>query len=267
MQGIHPKVSHMKSALFFILLLTIPACGYEQVNEGYRGIKTEWGKMVGEPLMPNLYFYNPISSAIFEMDVREQKIQGRTPVFTKDTQRVDVEYAVNYYPDPKYIGALYSQFGVDWAEKIIPQVVLSSMKDSIGQIIADDLVSNRESAQQKSEDELKDILAKRNIVATSLKFTNLDFDDAYERAVEAKVVAIQQAAEAKNRTVKIEEEAKQTVMSAEASAKAMRIKSEALKSNKGLADYEAVQRWDGKLPQIILGGGSIPMIDLKNFTK
>ena len=51
---------------------------------------------------------------------------------------------------------------------------------------------------------------------------NLDFDDAYEKAVEAKVVAIQRAAEAKNETVQIEEQAKQTVKTAQAEAEAGR---------------------------------------------
>ena len=41
----------------------------------------------------------------------------------------------------------------------------------------------------------------------------------------------------------------------------MEIKSQALARNKGLTEYEAVQKWDGKLPQYMLGN-SVPMINL-----
>ena len=42
----------------------------------------------------------------------------------------------------------------------------------------------------------------------------------------------------------------------------MRIKANALESNPKLVNYEAVQKWDGKMPQYMLGN-SVPFIDLK----
>ena len=41
----------------------------------------------------------------------------------------------------------------------------------------------------------------------------------------------------------------------------MEIKAAALAKNKGLTEYEAVQRWDGKLPQYMFGG-SVPMVNV-----
>jgi hypothetical protein len=41
----------------------------------------------------------------------------------------------------------------------------------------------------------------------------------------------------------------------------MLIRSEALSKNKGLVEYEAVQKWDGKLPQYMLGGAT-PFINI-----
>ena len=96
-----------------------------------------------------------------------------------------------------------------------------------------------------------------------LDLTNMDFDDGYEAAIEAKVVAVQNAEKAKNETVQIQEESKQKIIEAEAEAKAMQIKTEALSKNKGLVDYEAVQKWDGKLPEFI-GGGAMPFINVKS---
>ena|SRR3990167_5904968 len=113
--------------------------------------------------------------------------------------------------------------------------------------------------------ELKRWHDKRDVIVTRLDFLSLDFNDAYESAVESKVVAIQRAAEAKNKTIQIEEEAKQKIKTAEADAQAMRIKTAALSQSKSLVQYEAVQKWNGQLPKMMLGGQSIPMIDLRNM--
>lgn len=257
-----------KLVLFLGIVVAIVSsgCGMEQVDEGYRGIKTHWGRVEGEPLTPGFYFYNPISSDIMEMDVREHKLEGNTEAFTRDTQTVKVSFAVTYYPEPTKIGHLYSQFGRDWDTKVVSQAVLGSIKDTIGQYVADDLVSKREVAKKAAETELKESLSQRSVNVTRLDLTNLDFDDAYEKAVEEKVVAIQHAAAAKNKTVQIKEESEQKVLSAKADAEAMRIKSQALSQNKGLTQYEAIQKWDGKLPEIMLGN-STPIINLDSLRK
>ena len=252
----------------FVLLLVAPmltACGIEQVDEGYRGIKQNWGKVVGEPLEPGLYFYNPVSETIFEMKVREQKGTGSTQSFTKDTQNVSIQYAVTYFAEPKKIGELYKQFGRDWMGTLLSPAVLAIMKDQVGQYEADDLIAKREAVQLKVEETLRNEMDAHGIKVKNLFMTNLDFNDAYEAAVEAKVVAIQQALEAKNKTVRVKEEAKQQIETAKAVAESMRIRAKALTQNKALVEYEAVQRWDGKLPQYMIGGGATPFIDLRKM--
>lgn len=248
-----------------LLLILVFGFGLEQVDEGYRGIETRFGKVEDKSLPPGLYFYNPISTSIFEMSVKEEKLVVKTSCFTKDTQTVHIEATVTYFPDPSTIHKIYSQFGNQWTEKVIEPAVLGTIKDAVGQYIADDLISKRELVKAKAEDEVKQALLTRKVNVTRLDITNLDFNDEYEKAVEKKVVATQHAAEAKNKTVQVEEEAKQTVAKAKAEAESMRIRSQALSQNKSLVSYEAVQKWDGSLPKIILGNGSMPMLDLKGI--
>jgi regulator of protease activity HflC (stomatin/prohibitin superfamily) len=245
------------------LLVALSGCGFEVVDEGYRGIYKYNGAVQGEPLSPGLHFYNPLFAGITEFDVMERKQEGESMAFTADTQNVIIKYAVTYYPDQKAVNQIFSQFGWEWETKLVPNAVLGSIKDVIGQYTADTLVSKRERATRDAEAEIKKTLAERKIIVTRLDITNLDFDDAYEKAVEAKVTAVQNAIAEKNKTVQIQEQANQTVATAKADAEAMRIKSQALSQNKGLVQFEAVQKWDGVLPQIILGGQSMPILDLK----
>lgn len=250
-----------------LMLASLTACGIEVVDTGARGVKTRFGEVVGDPLPEGLYFYNTFTSRIIEYEVREDKWSDKTAIFTKDTQRVDIEFSVVYFPDPKRVHHLYRDVGrtKDLAEKIIKPVVLGSIKDAIGQVIADELVSKREIVTKEALREVQENLKSRHVIVTDLQFTNLDFDDAYEKAVEEKVVAIQKAQRAKNETVTIEEQAKQKVTTAQAEAEAMRIKSQALAQNKGLVEFEAVQKWDGKLPQYMFGSQTMPFIDLRGL--
>lgn len=247
----------------------LTACGFEVVDTGRRGIKVTLGEVVGEPLPEGIYFYNPFTTDIREYNIREDKWSHQTSIFTKDTQRVDVAFTVVYYPDPLKVGAIYKNIGPQdmLEEKIIKPVVLGSLKDAIGQVIADELVGKREIVTRAALAEVKENLANRSVIVSDLQFTDLDFDDQYEKAVEQKVVAIQEAAKAVNDTVRIKEEAKQTVIDAQAKAESMRIQSQALAQNKGLVEYEAVKKWNGVLPQYILGGGVTPFIDLGKLGK
>lgn len=259
----------MKKYFWVFLIPLLTGCGIEQVEEGYRGIETNWGKVVGEPLQPGLYFYNPISSSIFEMDVREQKIRETTESFTFDNQKAHVTYVLTFRPEPTVVGKLYSTAGLRWSEQLIPQVVLGALKDSIGKVRADDLVGKREEVTKIASAKIGEALSSRGVLVTRLDFVNLNFEAEYEKAVEAKVTAIQQAAAEKNRTVQIEEQAKQKVKTAEAEAQAMRIQTEALRQSAALVEYERVKKWKGDVPQVLFMGGSgaTPIIDTSGLLK
>jgi len=248
-----------------IFLTMTGLIGCEQVDTGSRGIETRFGEIQGEPLPEGLYFYNPFTTTISEISVREVKWEARTSCFTRDTQRVDIDFAITYYPDPAVIHKLFRQFGVDWPNTIVGPALLGAIKDVTGQYIADDLVAKRDEARTKAFEEVRKVLESRQVVATRLDFTNLDFDDAYEKAVEAKVVAIQKAAEARNKTVEIQEQANQQVIAAKAEAESMTIRSEALSKNKGLVEWEMVQalkKWNGEPPHILTLGQGAPLLNM-----
>lgn len=261
---IFQKGEFMKHVLFALGCLVLTSCGFNTVSTGHRGLYVRFGNVEGAPVTEGLYFYNPFTTSMKEIDVREKKLEGQTQPFTKDTQAVTVHYAVTFYPKQDAIGDIYKQFGPDWENLIIPQVVTSSIQNEIGQIIADDLSGRREAVSKAAEEKVRANLIARNIIITRLDIVNVDFNNEYEKAVEEKVVAIQDAMKAKNRTVQVQEQAKQTVETAKAQAEAMKIQTEALSKNKALIDYEIAKKWDGKLPEIMMGGGATPMID---FTK
>ena len=104
-------------------------------------------------------------------------------------------------------------------------------------------------------------MEEKYISVTDFQITAINYSDVFERAIESKVTAEQEALKAKNKTVQIEEEAKQKVIAAEAEAKSMAIRAQALSQNKSLVEYEAVQKWNGEMPQYMMGN-SVPFINL-----
>lgn len=253
MEGLRSKIILL--AILAVIGLSFVSHSIVVVDAGFTGVKKTLGKVESDPYPPGLYFVTPFVSSIIQMDNRVQKVEDQTAVYTKDVQQAQIKYALNYSLDPATSAKMYSEVGIYWAEKLIPQIVMSSMKNVIGQWAAMDLIANRLKAQQGIEDMIAADLKPRGITLNNFSMTNIDFQDQFEQAVEAKVVAVQSAEMAKNQTVQIEEQAKQRVISAKADAEAMQIKTEALTKNQSLIMYEAVQKWNGELPKIIGGEG------------
>lgn len=237
-------------AIMFLLILN----PIKIVSPGYAGVKVSLGSVYEKALEPGFYVYNPITTSIHEMNVQTNKYDGKTTTYTKDIQTATLEYTINYNLEPSAAPSVYQTVGVNWADTLIKQVIEGELKSTVGKWDAVDLIGNREKARFDIQEVITTELAKRHVIITNFQITNIDYNKEFEAAVEAKVTAVQRAAEAQNKTVQIQEEAKQTVIKATADANAMKIKSDALSQNKSLVAYEAVLRWDGKLPTIV--GGS-----------
>lgn len=241
-----------KAALVSVLALS--ACA--EVDTGMVGISKRFGD-VKEVLPPGLHFYNPMTTDIVEFEVRENRYQATTECFTKDTQKTNITLSVLYSIEQSKALEIYRAAGENWNAKLIGPTVEGRLKDVVGQYIADELIGKREHVKAAVEDNLKQRMADRGINVLSVEFTNIKFESEYEKAVEAKVNAVQKAAEAKNKTVEVEETARQSVISAKAEAESMRIRAEALAQNKGLAEYTSIEKWNGQLPDtLIIGGGA-----------
>lgn len=251
-----------KISLMFVLAAFLTGCGAEIVSPGHRGVKVTMGKVGDESLPEGFYTYMPFFSDIIEMDTRIEKLEIKTEAYTKDVQQVSVSGVVNFYPDRDKIHILFREVGRDWEDKMVPQMVEGNLKNVIGHYEAVDLVDHRQEATAAIEKALQEAALLRNVFVTKFEIVNLDFEDAFEKAVEEKVTAVQRAKEAQNNTVRIQEEANQKVIAAKSEAESMRIRANALTQNKALVDYEAVQKWDGHLPTTTLGG-SIPFINLE----
>lgn len=245
----------------FGVLCSLSACGVEQVDTGNRGVKTVWGEVKGESLPEGLYFYNPFSTSIHEMNCKTVKSTYSFETYTKDVQQAKIEFSINYSVDSTKAHLLFKEVGQYYSTQVIEPKVIQAVKDIIGKWEAANLIANREKATAEIINILKSTLSVNHINVENVVIENIEYSSQFEKAIEEKQIATQDAIKAKNKTKQVEEEAKQKVLSAKAEAESMRIRSQALSQNQNLVAYEAVQKWDGKLPVNIYGNAPVPFIN------
>ena len=249
-------------AVLILLVAFIVFCNpIAMVGVGQRGVKVTLGQVSPKSYTEGIHFVTPFISKIKVMNVKTQKISMTTDVYTKDIQQAKISYVVNYNLMPQHVHEMYRNVGMNYVDTILMPAIEGTIKDVIGKWNAQDLVANREKATQDILFKLKNQLVDDFINVTGFQMISINYTDVFERAIEEKVKAEQEALKAKNKTVQVEEEARQKLISAEAEAKSMRIRATALTQNKALVEYEAVQKWDGKMPEYMMGN-SVPFINL-----
>jgi regulator of protease activity HflC (stomatin/prohibitin superfamily) len=250
------------TVIFYFFLFILFWGSFGIIDETERGVRVTLGKVDQEIVQPGPYTKLPFITSMVVYDVKVIKEDTKMETYTKDIQTAKLQISVSYQLDKTDLYKVYSQYGKTWEEKIIWNNLSQQVKDVIGKYNAENLIENRDKVAQDiliiMNEKIKELPAE----LTQFQILNIDYNDEFERAVERKVVQSQRALEEIHKTKQIEEEAKQKIISAKAESEAMRIKAQALSQNKALVDYEAVLRWDGKLPQYV-GGNSMPILNLK----
>ena len=231
------------------------------VGVGERGVKVTLGKTSPTSYGEGVHFVTPFISHMHKMDVKTVKSNISTMAQSKDIQQAKIVYVVNYNLMPDYAPKMYREVGKDYLNVIISPTVEGIVKDVIGKWNAQDIVANREKVASEILSKLREDLGAKYINVSDFQITEIQYSNAFEQAIENKVTAEQDALKAKNVTIQVQEEARQKVIAAEAEAKSMAIRAQALTQNKALVEYEAVKKWDGKLPEYMLGN-SVPFINV-----
>ncbi len=244
----------------FVILSTGLLSGCGQINSDEVGFKTWFGKIDTETLSPGLYGICPFAGNLWKYTIRDIRKDIKMDTYTKDIQSAEFTISIIYAIDSSKLTTLHTKYGPRYADVLICPVLTAATKDVIGQWEADKLINGREQATKEIYSQITKSLENTPVLVKAVILSNIDFSDVYEKAIEAKVVAMQDAIKAKNKTVQIEEEAKQKLILAESEAKAMTIKGNALKENPGLVMLEAVQKWNGNAPQTLAIGSDMKML-------
>jgi prohibitin 2 len=252
--------------LFICVVVFFP---FTSVPPAHVGVVTVLGKVEPKPLQSGLSVVHPLA-AVIDVDIRQQAMQVKGEVGTKDLQSVDAAITVNYHPVPETMPKLYTDVGLAYPARIIEPAVLDRLKTVTSKFNAEELVTKREDVRRQAKLAIAEAVRERSggmLVVDDVAINNLGFAKSFTKAVEEKQVADQNAQKAKNDLERIKIEAQQKIEVAKAEAEALRVQKEQI--TPALLDLrriemqtEAVKKWDGKMPYFN-GGGVVPFIEVK----
>ncbi len=257
-----------KIVIHAILLIVVLVClwgSFGTVDAGFKGVKTSFGAVTGE-VPAGLYIKLPFVQQVQEVDTQTQKEQTDAEAASSDLQTVHTSVALNYNVYPDKVTELFSSVGLDYKSRLIDPAIQEAVKAVTAKYTAEQLITQRQQVQDEIKGKLVERLAPTFIQVTNLSIINFDFSPSFNKSIEAKVTAEQDALAAKNKLQQVQYEAEQTVSSAKAQAEAIQIQAQAIQQQGG-ANYvqlQAVNKWDGHLPNQMVPGSAVPFINLKN---
>jgi len=249
-------------AVVVIVLLIIAT--YFGVDAGERGVVLRFGE-VNRVVEPGPHFKIPFAEEVVFMSVRVEKTTTKTEAASRDLQTVQTTMVLNYNLDPSKAGSMYANIGLNYNERVIDPALKESFKAAAARYTAEELISKRETLKTEVRNYLRDRLGVYGIVVVDLSITDFEFSSEFNRAIESKQTAEQNALRAKRDLERIKVEAEQKITSARAEAEALRlqrqvISPELIQLRQIEAQIKAIEKWDGKLPNVT--GGATPFIQI-----
>ncbi len=251
---------------YTVIVLAILIGSFFTVAEGQKVLITTFGKASDTIYSAGMHVKLPIIQSVKRFDVKTIRADYKTQTYTKDIQTATITVSYSYNLIGNDIVQTYREYGNDWQERILYPNLEQAVKAEVGTWNADQMIANRDKVASNILASLQARMIEHSypVSITNFQMINIDYSDQFENAIEKKVIAEQKALEEANVTKQVEQQAKQTVTQAKAEAESMRIRANALASNPKLVSYEAVQKWDGKLPQFMTGN-STPILDVRSL--
>lgn len=129
----------------------------------------------------------------------------------------------------------------------------------------------REEIQQRVEERMRKEILTYKLLLDQIDLREVYYNKEYEAAINAKKLAEQEAMRLVEVTKQKEEQLKQAeiekniaIQKAEGEAKALQIKGNSLSMNPKIIQLEWINKWDGKLPNYMMGNGQGVILSLPN---
>lgn len=270
--------------LFILFILTLCSC--YTISEGERGVLLRYGKII-KVTEPGLGFKVPLIETIRKISIQNHSMVFKNiQSYSRDQQPATLSVSVNFHVPVSEVRRLYISYLTleDLKERLIARRIPAQVETIFGQHTAISAVQDR----QKMIQELQSALQKTitgPVMIDSVQIEDISFSADYENSIEdrmkaevaiathkqnletAKIeaqIAITQAqAVAESSLVTARAEAKSITLKGAAEAEVIRLRVEALQKNPELVHLTAAERWDGKLPETMVPGGSVPFVTVK----
>lgn len=254
--------------IVFIMALMLVIGGIRIVDETEVGVVKTFGEVSGT-IDSGLNFINPLTQTVSMYDLRIHIRDAEFASYTKDAQpltaSIEYQYALN--------AACAEDVAREYGSYEIMETKLGNLVEEKAKIVfarysAMTLLENRSDLSMEVANEVESLEELFDVSFTTVIVKDIDFSDAFEASVEAKMTAEQAAlkAEQDKKTAVIQAEQKKEVAEIEAEAaiatakgeaEALEITRQALENMPDTwIQQQYLEKWDGVLPAVMAGDGT-----------
>jgi len=309
------KIAAIVAGALVLTILVVGIFCVDIVPTGHTGIMIHYGQVKPEPVESgHLIFHQILADDVAIVNNKQQDVTVNDQVWGETNDATPV-YAsgitVTYQIPPEKSVWIYMNVS-DYSKNLVSEsVVASATKAALVELSPKD-VTNRAKIEplleKKLTEALNDKYGEGVVLVKKVTIQQMDFEQAYNDAIQAKSIASQQAqqaqianqvaiekaeterkiasieadreievkrkqteADAELEKIKAQTAADKMKIAAEAEAERIRITAEAeAEAKKKLAEtindtmlkYELVQRWDGKLPEVLSSDMQLHLSDV-----
>ena len=264
------------SAILLLLILSLSCCTV--VDNSEVGIKfkkfsvTEQGKLKTTPVT-GFTFFNPITTSVYTYPVFIQRVDyAPFTVTTKDAAVFTMDPVLAYQLNRDRASDVFAKYRKplkDIEAGYMRTCVYDAYRITANNYTSDELMASRAKFEAEVRSMLDKSLGDEGFIVT--EFTSqITPPQSLSAAIEAKNQAIQESLKAENLVKQAEANAKIAIAKAEGEAQALKIQADgeayynrtvAASLNELLVRQDAIEKWDGKLPEYN-GGGALPFIGI-----
>lgn len=259
-------------AVILVLAFLIVPFSFHTVKTGQVAVVEHLGK-AKEVRTAGTHYDFWMTNKYKKYDTKVQNLDIETAAYSSDAQTMTLQMTVQYQIMSDKAMDIAKQYGsLKTLSSRIKSIAIEKAKSVLSTHKAMDIIANRASMSPSVEESIKNAVGSEYFVnIVTVVITNIDFSDAFENAVEDKMIAEQaklkadyendtkiakaeadaaaklKEAQAAIDIAKAEAEAKK--IAADAEAEANRIVSESL--TKDILDKMMTEKWDGKMPSVV----------------
>ena len=296
----------LKIFIAFVAVILLIAAGtgsFYTVDAGEKAVVLTFGE-ISSTADAGLHFKLPFIQTVKKFNVRVQKATfGRgegalanQPVlsaYSYDQQIIEsYRLSITWSYDADKIDQVYKYFGTGVSDNIfhtvISPVVQQSTKTILGQYTAVTIVQDRAKLDHSIAQVMEQQLKEYPVKILSIQLEDVNFSKNYESIIEQTAQKKQEVetarnelqkvqiesqkqvaqADAENKAIKLQADAEayRITVQAKAEADAIRLKGDALRSNRELVDLTIAEKWDGSVPQTVVASGNgssvVPLLNI-----
>jgi regulator of protease activity HflC (stomatin/prohibitin superfamily) len=275
------KVLAAGGVVLLVIVLTTIFLSFVQVQFGTVGVVTRFGGLTNRTLDPGLHMKIPFIEEV--VTYKTQKIIYETsdtpstskadytdfPIETtsKDGQKVSIRYTVRFSIDPKKVPQVAQTIGreIEVVEKIVKADSRVAARNVPRSFTAEELYSgNVKEIEEQIVSSIKPGFESNGLILDEFGIRGISFSKEYQETVESKQIEKEKINIEQYKAEQEKFRKEQKITQAQAEAESQRLQQQTL--TKELIQKMYIEKWDGKLPQVVNGASPL-LIDLGGLFK